>query len=187
MPLYKKILLTLSLFLCAYPSFAIEVAGVKIAESIQVSDAKLVLNGSGIRSKFFFDIYIGSLYCKTKANSFQEVINQGGPYRVSMHFLYDEISAEKLNSAWKEGFENNLSTDERKNLQPAISAFYLLFKTVHKGDVIDIDVSRNMTDVYLNGKKQGQVAHVDFHHALLQIWLGEEPADESLKEALLGK
>ncbi|NOR51111.1 MAG: hypothetical protein GQ470_00685 [Gammaproteobacteria bacterium] len=164
-----------------------EVAGVDIAESIHLADTKLVLNGSGIRTKFFFKIYVCSLYSKNKSSSLSGIIDQGGPYRISMYILYDEISGKKLNAAWADGFESNLSVAERQSLQPAIDTFYSLFETVHKGDVIDIDVNKvDVTTVYLNGDKRGDIENSLFPEALLQIWLGDEPADDDLKEAMLG-
>jgi hypothetical protein len=39
----------------------------------------------------------------------------------------------------------------------------------------------------LNGEPRGKIiAGEDFYRALLRIWLGEDPAQERLKRALLG-
>ncbi|MDH3354645.1 MAG: chalcone isomerase family protein [Chromatiales bacterium] len=187
MKLITTIFLTLFMTLQVSNAVAREVAGIEVAESIRVADTELMLNGSGIRTKFFFNIYVGSLYSKKSGSSLEEIINQGAPYRVSMAVLYDEISAEKLNGGWAEGFERNLSADELKNIQTSIDDFYKLFKTVHKGDVIDIDVSgKSVTTVFLNGNKQGDIDNSAFPDALLKIWLGKEPADEDLKTGMLG-
>ena len=39
--------------------------------------------------------------------------------------------------------------------------------------------------VYKNGKEVGVVEGLDFKKALFAIWLGEDPADDDLKEAML--
>ena len=40
----------------------------------------------------------------------------------------------------------------------------------------------------LNGKRIGEPASdINFYNAVLRIWLGEKPADRSLKPALLGE
>ncbi len=39
----------------------------------------------------------------------------------------------------------------------------------------------------INGEEKGIIEGDDFYAALLDIWLGEEPADEDLKEAMLGE
>ena len=35
---------------------------VDVADKIQVADQSLTLNGAGVRSKFFMDLYVGALY-----------------------------------------------------------------------------------------------------------------------------
>ncbi|MGS0730103.1 chalcone isomerase family protein, partial [Shewanella sp. 0m-11] len=40
---------------------------------------------------------------------------------------------------------------------------------------------------YKNGQAQATIAGEDFRQALLKIWLGKEPAQNSLKEAMLGQ
>lgn len=176
------------LFLTFY-SFIIqarEVAGINVAESVQVGGTDLVLNGSGIRTKYFFKVYVGSLYSKDRVDSLQGVIDQQGPYRISMHILYGEIDGKKLNATWAEGFKNNLAMDEITALQPSFDAFYSLFKTVYKGDVINIDIdNQKRTSVYYNSIKQGEIVNPIFPSALLKIWLGHSPADPGLKTAML--
>ena len=55
-----------------------------------------------------------------------------------------------------------------------------------RGDVIDLDyLPKAGTQVRINGKIQGQIEGADFYSALLNVWLGEAPADSSLKAALL--
>jgi hypothetical protein len=41
--------------------------------------------------------------------------------------------------------------------------------------------------VVVNGKPQGEpIAEPEFFNGLMRIWLGKSPADQALKEALLG-
>jgi hypothetical protein len=43
------------------------------------------------------------------------------------------------------------------------------------------------TRVSLNGKELGKpIAGADFYRALLRVWLGDQPVQDSLKRALLG-
>lgn len=41
--------------------------------------------------------------------------------------------------------------------------------------------------VYKNGTKKGSIDGLDFKKALFGIWLCNKPADEDLKEGMLGK
>jgi hypothetical protein len=40
---------------------------------------------------------------------------------------------------------------------------------------------------YKNGTLQGTIEGMDFKKALFGIWLGNKPADDDLKAAMLGK
>ena len=184
----KFIILLLSLTF-SIPVQAKEVAGIDIAENISFSEqsTKLTLNGAGIRTKFIFDIYIGSLYLGKKSNNPKEIYTMHGEKRISMHFLYDEIEKAKLVSGWNAGFENNLSSNELTKFKQQIDQFNNLFVTVKKGDVIHLNFTPTTgTHVVINDKVMGLVEGDAFFTALLKIWLGEEPADSDLKEAMLG-
>jgi hypothetical protein len=163
--------------------------GIMLADKIALPGATktVQLNGVGYRKKFFVKIYIGALYTEKLARSRDEVIALDGPRRVLMRFVYDEVSSEKLVDAWNEGFEENLSEEALKKLRPQIDKFNAMFPTVKEGDVIYLDyIPGNGTRVTINGENQGMIAGRDFNDALLDIWLGEEPADKGLKKAMLG-
>ncbi|WP_246540299.1 chalcone isomerase family protein [sulfur-oxidizing endosymbiont of Gigantopelta aegis] len=171
------------------PVFSREISDVNIPETIssQASNTELKLNGAGIRSKFFFDIYIGSLYLETKVSTLEEIDKLTGEKSIRMHFLYSEVSKEKLNNGWLDGFENNLSKDTYEQLQPRIKLFNSFFTSVKKGDTINLNFIPNKgTQVVINEKLSGVVEGDDFFPALLKIWLGSEPADSDLKQAMLG-
>ena len=42
------------------------------------------------------------------------------------------------------------------------------------------------TRVTVNGEQKGVIAGKDFNSAMLDIWLGENPASSKLKKAMLG-
>ena len=63
-----------------------------------------------------------------------------------------------------------------------------MFTTVHAGDVILLDyIPGKGTIVNIRGEQQGVIEGEDFYSALLDVWLGDEPADDDLKEAMLGE
>ena len=184
-----KILNIIILLVLLIPSaHAKEIVDVNFDESIVVSGVSqsLQLNGLGIRYKFFFKIYIAALYVEKKTNNANELITHPGAKRVVMHFLYDEVSKEKLTSAWIDGFEGNLSDETFSALKPRIDKFNSMFETVKEGDVVLLDyLPGKGTRVTIKGQQKGFIEGEDFNQALLKIWLGEEPVTEDLKEALL--
>ena len=167
---------------------ASEVAGIDIPETVQLAAGTppLVLNGAGIRKKFFFKIYVAGLYLPSRQTTTEVILDMPGPKRVHMHFLYKEVERDKLVTGWQEGFENNLETNEFEKVASRLAKFNQLFRTMHRGDVIDLDYQpEEGTQVLFNGELQGRIEGDDFYAALLQVWLGQQPADADLKTALL--
>lgn len=175
------------LLLLPFVVFAKEVADLEIPDQVDVGGTSLVLNGAGVRSKFFIKVYVGALYSPHRSKSVSEIIEMPGPKRVAMHFLHDEVSREKIIGAWNDGFENNQTEKDLGKLKARIEQFNALFETAHHGDLITIDfVPEQGTSVAVNGEQKGVIEGADFYRALLLIWLGDDPADEDLKEAMVG-
>jgi hypothetical protein len=184
----KKCIVLLIVFLAA-PVTAMEIGGVNLADEVVQSDGtSLKLNGAGIRSKFFFKIYVGALYLQAPSSDSGEVINSDAGKQVYMHFLYDEVDKEDLVEAWNDGFEANGSAAQLAELAPQIESFNTMFDSVKSGDVIVLDYQPNSgTSVTIRGKQIGRVAGKPFNDLLLSIWLGPEPVTDDLRDEMLGK
>ena len=104
-----------------------------------------------------------------------------------MHFLYKEVSAEKLTEGWNEGFAANLTPNELKETEGRLSRFNALFRAARKGDVYRFDfLPGKGTVVRFNGESLGVIEGEDFFNSLLKVWLGQRPADKKLRKAWLG-
>ena len=178
-----------ALLLCGGSLQAREFGGVAFPDKIALPDTTktVQLNGVGFRKKFFVKVYIGALYTEKLARSRDEVVSMKGPRRIVMHIVHDEISQKKLVNAWNDGFENNMSEDGLNKLRSDIDKFNAMFPAVKAGDVIYLDyIPGTGTRVTINSEKKGVIPGRDFNNALVDIWLGEEPADSKLKQAMLG-
>ncbi len=181
----KKYLVCLFILLFASPVAGFEIAGVTIPESLNTD---LQLNGAGIRSKFFFKIYIAELYLEHPSTDANTILETSGHKRMTMHILYDKVGKEKLTDGWNAGFSSNLSPEELTNLSEKIKQFNELFIDVHEGEEIVLDyIPGSGTTVSIAGNIMGSVEGADFNRALLSIWLGKEPVGEKLRDELLGK
>ncbi|VAW59070.1 hypothetical protein MNBD_GAMMA11-661 [hydrothermal vent metagenome] len=179
----------LFLFICNVALYANEIAGIKIENQASIAglDKPLQLNGVGIRYKFFFKVYVGALYLAQKQNNPQNILKNDGPNRILMHFVYDEVSQEKLINAWQEGFENNIDKAAFEKIKVRLAKFNTLFSTVYAGDVVLLDyLPAKGTTVSVKGVEKGVIEGADFNRALLSVWLGDEPVTEDLKDAMLG-
>lgn len=182
-------LILFSLIAAGSPVNAHQIAGVDIPNTLMLSDTgpTLVLNGAGIRKKFFMDIYIGALYLPAKTTDATSILTGTGPASVLMHFLYKEVSRDKITGGWNDGFAANHTTEEMAALQPKLDAFNALFDTAHEGDIIRIDhLPGSGTQVLVNGALKGSIPGDEFYRSLLRIWLGAQPISKALKHGMLG-
>ncbi|MDI1299201.1 chalcone isomerase family protein [Methylotenera sp.] len=167
---------------------ALEIKGVKIDETAQVSGSALLLNGAGLRTKMMFKVYAGALYLTQKQTDANAVINDHGNKRIAMHFLRDVSSAQLL-QGMNEGFADNNTQAEMSSIDTQMKSFQKMMtsaKEVNEGDVILLDCTSAGTKVSLNGKLLGNIDGELFNQALLRVWLGDHAVDTNLKKALLG-
>jgi hypothetical protein len=169
---------------------ATEVAGVKIDDKTQVANSDLALNGAGVRTRLFFQVYAIGLYLPQKGSTPAAILAQPGPKRVAIHMLRD-VGADTFTAALADGIRANHSEVDAKALEPRIqelSAIMAEIKEAKKGMAIALDwLPASGTVMLVNGTPRGKaISGEDFYRALLRIWLGEQPVQEDLKKALLG-
>jgi hypothetical protein len=174
----------------ALPAVAAEINGVKFADTVKVGGSDLKLNGLGMRTKVVFKVYAAGLYLTEKKTTQADILAAQGPRRVTLVMMRD-LTSDEFGQAFMTGLNNNLSQAEKTKIVSQISKFGEMFASIEslkKGDVLNIDwVPATGTQTELNGKKVGEtVPDVAFYNAILRIWIGDKPADSSLKPALLG-
>lgn len=185
----KKLVLLVCAALLSWNASALEVAGVQLADTVQLGAASLRLNGAGVRTKLIFKVYVAALYLPQKQTSAQAVIAGERERRVALHLLRD-LSSTKLLGAFNEAIEANHTSAELAALDAQLKQMVQIFnavKEVKSGDVITLDyLPAEGTRISVNGSVRGTIAGAEFNRALLRIWLGDKPAQESLKVELLG-
>jgi len=185
-------LAVLSAALCGSAFAAqVEVAGVKLDDQMDLRGAPLQLNGAGIRYKTIIKVYTAGLYLGKKASTPEEALAAPGPKRVAITMLRD-IDANELGKLFVKGVEDNSPKSEMVNLIPGLLRMGQMFadqKQLKAGDTFTIDwLPGTGTLITVRGVPQPDpVKEVAFFNALMRIWLGPNPADWRLKDALLGK
>jgi len=185
----KNIILASCLSLFCAIAAAAELSGVFIDDEIKASSGEtLVLNGIGLREKFWVDVYVGALYLPGKSTDVAEILSRPGPWRIQLDFVYRKVDQEKLVKAWREGFEKNQSDETLQKLQSRIDQFYQYFDSavVAKEQYAFDYVPQQGVRISRNQKELGLIPGEDFKNALLEIWLGNHPADKKLKKGMLG-
>ncbi len=167
-----------------------EVSGVKFDNSVDLRGGKLQLNGAGTRYKAIFKVYAAGLYLGKKAPTSDEALGQPGNKRIQVVMLRD-IDAGELGKLFSRGVEDNMPKSDFSKVVPALlrmSQMFSDYKQLKTGDVFTIDwVNGAGTIISIKGKPYGEpFKEPEFFNALLSIWLGKQPADWKLKDALLG-
>ncbi len=177
---FHKTGLAMLLAAASLPALAMQVSGVNMADSANVGGKPLVLNGAGLRTKFgLADVYVMGLYLPAKSKDANSIINEQAPRRVT----------DTLENAFHEGLQANLSKPELQKLQPKIAQLdqrFVEVGAVKEGDILNLDFGADgSTQITYNGQQKAAVAGSDLSSALLKIWLGSHPVQNSLKQEIL--
>lgn len=162
--------------------------GATIPNTVSFEGEKLVLNGVGVREKFWMDMYAGALYLGHKSSNASAIMNANEPMAIKLHIVSKLISSDKMIDAVNEGFENS-TNGKIAPIKTEIDQFISFFRDeISKDDVFDVVYlpSKGVV-VYKNGNEQGTIKGLEFKKALFGIWLSSNPADKKLKEGMLGK
>ena len=168
---------------------ALSLGEVAIADAIEAdaTTPRLVLNGAGIRKKFFVGVYVAALYLPKREADPKALLAAPPPNRVTMHFVHSRVDKRKLDEAWRDGFGNNLRPEQLTPLADRLVRFIALFGDMHKGDTVVLDYRPGSgTSVTINDELRGRIEGADFNAGLLSVWLGHKPVTEGLKNDLLG-
>ena len=183
--------LLLCLGMLTLSAHAREVEGVQYDENLDLAGAKLQLNGAGTRYKAVFKVYTAGLYLAKKSGSTPDVLATQGPKRLTLTFVR-EIASEELGRLFIKGIKSNTPNEEYTRIVGSVMRMSQVFYEARKmkvGEVINMDwVPGKGTLITIRGVPVGDpFPEPEFYGALLRIWLGPDPADWQLKDALLGQ
>lgn len=184
----KLLLIVFGVLFLSKVSYAVNVDGVNVKNTLMLNSTQLQLNGYGIRHYSFLGIkiYVGALYTQERVYSTEQLLSSKQNKVIVMYFVYPNVSKDKVIGAFKEGFKDNypsiIGTSEEKSF---LNLFTHGFK---KGDSIEIALLENgNTQVYENGSLIGQIHSPELQKAIIMVYFGPKPPDKSMKEGMLGK
>jgi hypothetical protein len=165
-----------------------DMAGISMPVALQADGQSLSLNGAGVRTKFFMDLYVGGLYLKQKHSDAEKIISSDEPMAIRLHIISSLITSEKMEAATREGFVN-ATNGAAAPLADRIESFIAVFREkINREDVYEFLYAPGAgTKISKNGKIKTTIQGMDFKKALFGIWLCAKPAQESLKAQMLGR
>jgi hypothetical protein len=150
-----------------------------------VSDTTLVLRGAGTRTQGAQALYTAKLYVtqvSAAANQLRVVMSR-------------DVEAAEITTLLAQGLAANASEDELSRLIPELFGLGAVIGAQHSlraGDGFQIVANADRsTTIRIQALGAAQPVEVTFDQpelfpVMLKIWLGPQPADGALKQALLG-
>ncbi len=189
----NRLAAALTSIVLASAALAAEVAGVKLDDRVMIAPnaPELVLNGAGVRTRFFVKVYVGALYLPEKKSSAADVLALSGAKRMTLAMLRD-LTAQQLADALNEGFAANNPPPDQERYKGQLAELLAVMNALgqaKQGEIIALDyLPDSGTRVVVNGQAKGKpLPDEGFYRAILKIWLGDKPVDADLKKGLLGQ
>lgn len=186
--MFKKLLLCSAIIIMTSVSYAKELGGINMPETIKAGSDTLVLNGAGVRT-YIIEIYAAGLFLKKKSSNANAIIHADEPMALRLHILTEMITSETMKNVFLEGFQK-YNDGKTPPLKDKIDTFISAFNdNINPNDVYDfIYIPAEGLKVYKNKELKNTTKSLDFKKAIFRIWLPEKPSDEDkmdLKNAML--
>ena len=118
------------------------------------------------------------------------IVSADEPMAITLHIISDKITSDRMVEATEEGFEHSTGGNTAP-LKESIDAFMAFFREpIANGDVFEIGYVPPSGEIRVskNGEPKGAVpGGLPFKRAVFGIWLGDKPAQKSLRDQMLGR
>ncbi|MBF7090752.1 chalcone isomerase family protein [Flavobacterium sp. ALJ2] len=190
----RKILLLLTVIstlqftnVSAQKTFTVD--GVILPRTIKFQNKTLSLNGAGGRSKLWLGSCVQSLYLSQLTQDAEFILDSHTEMAIRINITSSIVPATKLTKLIHDRFEKSAGNN-MELLRSRLEDFNnMLSGQISQKDIFKIIYSPidSTVWVYKNNILKGKIKGDDFKKALFGIWLSNKPADEKLKNQLLGK
>lgn len=159
--------------------------------TLETAVGTLQLNGAGLRMQGANGLYTAGLYLEHKQGTPEAVLGYTGAKQLKVVMLH-EASAAEMGELLAGAMVANASDEELLRLAPVLFHLGEMFgeqKKLAAGDSFQIDWQPGLgTVISVNGLPQGErFSQPELFNVMLRMWLGKQPADGALKNALLGQ
>jgi len=165
-----------------------KLAGIELPQKINLNGTDLFLNGAAVRSKFFVQTYIISLYAARSLKDEKEVIESNVERSLRMQITTPLATSKAVSENIQNGMKDSLGSlyYEQKDLIEDLRSVIENSGVQYK-DTIDIYYTKNEElklykndqEIYFN--KNGRA----LAESILGMYVGKKPKDKKIKDALL--
>jgi len=170
---------------------AAELEGVRLDDRTRVDGQEIQLNGIALRTRFaVFNVYVAGLYLPQKTTSGPAAVDARGAKRMILVMLRD-VSADQFIESFEVALRNNNSEAQLAEVKAQTEDLFARIRAIgeaRKGTEIVLDYLPSAgTMLVVGGTPRGKPMPGEaFYRAILRSWIGERPAQEDMKKALLG-
>lgn len=166
---------------------AATVGGVNVPEQAQYGGKTMVLNGAGVRNKFF-QLYVGALYLTIKSSDASAIISSNEPMQMRLEITSGQVSPDKMKAATLEGFQKVTGGNMAAIQADVDKLLAAIGKGKGEGDVYELThIPGSGVHFVLNGQRMEVLTNPAFKQALFSVWLSDKSVDASLRNKLLGR
>ncbi|SHF29296.1 Chalcone isomerase-like [Modicisalibacter ilicicola DSM 19980] len=162
---------------------SVRVEGVEFPTRITIDDRPYQMLGSGLFTYMIWDAYVGAYY---QASGFPRPAPVSDVPRHLVLEYFHAIDAEDFADTTRKGVKRNLSASRFAGLTDPLQAFNASYRDVVPGDRYALTWTGDELRLSLNDEVLHRSDNEALAAALFAIWLGDNPAKESFKQALLG-
>ncbi len=169
------------------PAQAAKVAGKSLDDTITIGEQTASYQGAGVRKKLFIKLYVGSLYLASPTTDAASIVDADEAMAIRLDILSDLLTRKKLVEALDEGFAKSTGGNTQA-IQPQIDQMLSFMQDkIEPGSRYTLAYEPSVgTHIHRNGEKLTTIEGLAFKQALFGIWLSDNPAQKSLKAAMLG-
>ena len=165
-----------------------KLAGIELPKSIHLGNTELFFNGAAIRSKFFIQTYIISMYAEKPIRDEKTGIESDIDRSLRMQIITPLATSKAVSENIQNGMKSGLGSlyDKQKDLiedlRKVIETSGVQYKDVidiHFTNLHELKLYKNEKEIYHN--KNGKL----FAQTIFGMYLGKNPKDQKIKQALL--
>ena len=136
----------------------------------------LVLNGAGIRTKYFIELYSADLYVNEKRSNSYELLSMNEALCMRLKIISSKITTDIMINAIQKGFKKSTNSNI-ESINNEINTFttWLNQEIIEGGEFEFLYVPDEITYILKNNVSLVKIENKNFASALFGIWIGENP------------
>ena len=158
--------------------------GESFARSVEEAGQRYTLIGSGVFRYMIWTAYAGAYYQLEGETQPQPLSNT--PRRLELAYFH-AIEASDFAEATEKTLQDTLTLYEFNQIEAPLERLNQRYRDVVPGDRYLLSWNGEQLRLSLNGEVLIEEQSADFASAMFSIWLGEQPLDDDLRDALLGR